>query len=124
MSKWNERCIKYPNTVFGDSLKKARVRAIKRSVPFDLDKDFIIKLFEEQKESCYYSGVKLNMVKRGKHLNDPFKMTLDCIEPSKGYVKGNVVWCAFCINAFKQKMSIEQMVDICSGVIKTSSVRV
>lgn len=123
MNTWTERCIKYPGLAFGDSLRKAKARATKRKVPFNLDKEFLSDLFEKQSGMCFYSGVQLNVVKKGAQLNDPLKMTLDCVDPDKGYVKGNVVWCAFCINSFKQKMSIEQMVDICSGIIKTSGVK-
>lgn len=121
MNDWQDRCKKYPNIVYGEAIRKARSRSKKRKVPFDIDKDYLISLFQEQNGRCYYSGLDLNVVKDSEVMNDPMKMTLDCIDPNEGYVVGNVVWCAYCVNTFKQKMSIEQMVDICSEIIKTSS---
>jgi hypothetical protein len=108
--------------MFSEALRKARSRADKREVPFNIDKEYLISLFKDQEGKCYYSGVQLNIVKKKTGvINDPMKMTLDCIEPGVGYIKGNVVWCAYCVNVFKQKMSVSEMVQICGGIIKTSS---
>lgn len=122
MTGWLEKCNKYPIIMFSEALRKARKRADRREVPFNIDKEYLISLFEGQNGRCYYSGVQLNIVKNKTGvLNDPMKMTLDCIDPSAGYTKGNVVWCAYCVNVFKQKMSVNEMVQICNGIIKTSS---
>jgi len=119
---WLEKCNKYPVIMFSEALRKARSRADKREVPFNIDKEYLISLFKDQEGKCYYSGVQLNIVKKKTGvINDPMKMTLDCIEPGVGYIKGNVVWCAYCVNVFKQKMSVSEMVQICGGIIKTSS---
>jgi hypothetical protein len=122
MVEWQDRCKKYPGIVFGEALRKARKRSQKRRVPFNIDKDYLIDLFEKQNGRCYYSGLNLNMVKEDRLINDPMKMSLDCIDPDRGYTIGNVVWCAYCVNVFKQKMSVNQMIDICGGIIKTSAV--
>ena len=108
--------------MFGRALNSSRKRAIRRDLDFDISKDYILKLFQDQGGKCFYSGLNLNIVKGdGDVFHDPLKMTLDCIDPALGYTKGNVVWCAFCVNAFKQKMSVDQMVSICNGIVKTSS---
>ena len=122
MTGWLERCNKYPTIMFSEALRKAKSRSEKRQVPFNIDKEYLVNLFEDQNGKCYYSGIQLNIVKNKTGvLNDPVKMTLDCIDPDSGYVKGNVVWCAYCVNVFKQKMSVDEMVQICDGIIKTSS---
>ena len=122
MGQWRNKCIEYPNIMFGRALANSRNRALKKQIDFNLDRDYIIKLFKDQSGKCYYSGIELNIVKKNADtIHDPLKMTLDCIDPKKGYVRGNVVWCAYCVNAFKQKMNIGQMVDICKKIVKTSS---
>ena len=124
MVSWRDKCIEYPNIMFGRALANSRKRALKKGISFELDKPYIIELFNNQNGKCFYSGVKLNIVKESENMmHDPLKMTLDCIDPSLGYTKDNVVWCAYCVNAFKQKMSIDQMVSICDQIIKTSTKR-
>lgn len=115
--------MEYPNIMFGRALANSRKRALKKGLDFDLDREFIINLFNEQGGRCYYSDISLNVVKgSAETFHDPLKMTLDCIVPDLGYTKGNVVWCAYCVNALKQKMNINEMVDICRKIVKKSSV--
>lgn len=122
MGQWRNKCIEYPNIMFGRALANSRKRALKKQIDFNLDREYIIELFKDQEGKCYYSGIPLNIVKKSAEtIHDPLKMTLDCIDPKKGYTRGNVVWCAYCVNAFKQKMNINQMVDICKKIVKTSS---
>tara|TARA_R110002020_G_scaffold50716_7_gene143251 strand:+ start:34361 stop:34753 length:393 start_codon:yes stop_codon:yes gene_type:complete len=118
---WRDRCLKHPNIMFGTALKNARKRAGKRSMPFNISRDYIIELFESQLGKCYYSGIDINVVKKDpKTTIDPFKMTLDCIDPQKGYVEENVVWCAYCINSMKQKMTRDDLIKVCKAVVSFS----
>tara|TARA_B100000131_G_C18120801_1_gene612841 strand:- start:2738 stop:3124 length:387 start_codon:yes stop_codon:yes gene_type:complete len=118
---WKERVEKYPNIMFGRALRSARHRASKRGMGFDIDKEYIMALFDDQKGKCYYSGITMNIAKANDNtFHDPLKMSLDCVDHEKGYVKGNVVWCAYCVNALKLKMSTEEMVGVCKGIVKVA----
>lgn len=115
---WRQKCLNYPNIMFGRAVRNARSRAEKKGIPFDLTKDDVMQMFEKQKGLCFYSGLELNVVKAdASRMHDPLKMSLDCVDPTLGYVKGNVVWCAYCVNAFKLKMSKESMIDICRAIV-------
>ncbi len=117
--KWREKCIEYPGVMFGSSLRSARKRASKRQLPFTITREYIEDLFVKQDGRCFYSDIELNIVKvNGNHVHDPLKMSLDCIDPEKGYIDGNVVWCAYCINSFKLKMPVNDMLKICRQIIK------
>ena len=114
-----EECIKNPNIMFRRSLNKAKERASKRGLPISIDKQYIIELFNEQEGKCYYSGLQLNIIKSDKdRVHDPLKMSLDCVDSEKGYIRGNVVWCAYCVNSMKQKMPVEDMIGICRQIVK------
>jgi hypothetical protein len=116
---WRQKCLDYPSIMFGRAIQNARNRANKKDIPFELTKEYIVKLFELQSGKCFYSDIKLNIVKENKdRTHDPFKMSLDCVDPSLGYVEGNVVWCAYCVNALKLKMSKEDMIDVCRHIVK------
>ena len=116
---WRQKCLDYPSIMFGRAIQNARNRASKKDIPFDITKDYIMDLFDKQSGKCFYSGIELNVVKKNKNrTHDPFKMSLDCVDPELGYVKGNVVWCAYCVNALKLKMSINDMVDVCRHIVK------
>tara|TARA_Y100001970_G_C13483638_1_gene485594 strand:- start:64 stop:444 length:381 start_codon:yes stop_codon:yes gene_type:complete len=116
---WRQKCLNYPNIMFGRAVSNARNRALKKNIPFDLTRDDVMKMFDDQDGRCYYSGLKLNVVKAdASRTHDPFKMSLDCVDPNLGYVKGNVVWCAYCVNALKLKMSEDSMIAVCRAIVK------
>lgn len=118
-SGWRDKCLSYPNIMFGRAVSNARSRARKKNIPFDLDRGYVKGLFDLQNGRCFYSDLELSIVKRDANkMHDPFKMTLDCVNPSLGYVEGNVVWCAYCVNALKLKMSKDSMIEICRAIVK------
>jgi hypothetical protein len=121
---WRQKCLNYPNIMFGRAVANARSRAAKKGLPFELTRDEIMSMFEEQDGRCFYSDIKLNVVKSdASRTHDPFKMSLDCVDPSLGYVKDNVVWCAYCVNALKLKMSKKSMIDVCRAIVKKADLR-
>jgi hypothetical protein len=62
---------------------------------FDIDFDYVLNLYEEQRKSCGVSGLDLE-----KYLYHPlFKMSLERIDDNVGYVKGNIVLICLCFNA-------------------------
>ena len=118
---WRQRCLDNPNTMFGQAFRRARARAGNKNIPFDLTVDYLIDLFNSQDGQCYYSGIDINIVKENEsRVHDPFKMTLDCVDPRAGYVKDNVVWCAYCVNSMKQKMPLKKMLNVCELIYKRS----
>lgn len=70
---------------------------------YDLTKEYIQELLEKQEYKCYYTGVDLKI---GDKLTNP---TLDRIDSSKGYVKGNVVICTEIANIMKNDLSIPEI---------------
>lgn len=121
---WRARCLNYPNIMFGNAVKSARSRAKKKGLPFNLTREYVINMFNEQGGLCYYSGLTMSIVKSDiTKTHDPLKMSLDCVDPEKGYVEGNVVWCAYCVNALKLKMSKDDMVDICRAIVKKADLK-
>lgn len=120
---WRNRCIQYPNIMFGKALSNARKRAKKRKVPFQIDREYLLELYNLQSGKCYYSNIPLHVVKEeSESVHDQYKMTLDCIDPSLGYVRGNVVWCSYCVNSFKLNMSKDEMIKICISILQNNKV--
>jgi len=122
---WSFRCKKYPNLMFGKALSNARKRANKRGVSFEIDRDYLIELYEGQSGKCYYSGLSLHVIKSGSSkVHDEYKMTLDCIDPKLGYIKGNVVWCSYCVNSFKLNMSKDEMIKVCISILQNNNIKI
>lgn len=93
-------------------LKAARDSARRKAVPFDIDGDHLNRLWSAQEGRCFYTGWHLDSAPAGKQeredrlvVSRPRLWALDCREPLKGYVRGNVVWAALLITVMKAGFS-------------------
>jgi hypothetical protein len=87
---------------------KARARAKNKGLTFDIDHDYIRSIVPSH---CPIFGTKLQWsVLRGNgHRSLPDSPSLDRIDPSKGYVKGNVWIISNRANAIKNDASHEEL---------------
>lgn len=63
--------------------------------PMTIDEKYILDLYEYQNGKCYWMGINMIPSSLKKY---PFQPSLDRIDRSRGYVKGNVVLCCFAAN--------------------------
>lgn len=90
--------------------------SISRNIVFDLSFTSFKNLMRAKK--CYYTGVTLTTA-TGPSQKETDR-TIDRIDPSKGYVKGNVVAC--CYKANQIKSTLEHNPKIASSIIKKSKI--
>ena len=91
---------------------KQRIKNLNQ-IPTDLDRDWLFDLYKKQEGKCALSGVSL-VVEKG----TPLTLSLDKIDPSKGYVKGNVQWLCWAVNRAKGDLHTEDFVDMCQSVVR------
>lgn len=101
----NDRTIK--------SLIQNRIAQWKKKTPnSDLTTEYLLKLYESQNGKCYYTGLPLEMLKvfewKQKFENS---ISLDRLDPDKGYVQGNLVFCLYSVNTMKGKHSEQQFYE-------------
>lgn len=92
-------------------VKWAKVRARHRGIEFTITAaDVTIP------EHCPYLGIRLQFGEKGRpRFCSP---SLDRIDPSKGYVPGNVRVISYMANAMKSNASAEQLVTFAIAVLK------
>lgn len=83
--------------------------ANKNHLLFDLSWIYLSTLLEQQKRKCFYTDVDLVWGRGHKQTDSRFRATVDKIEPSKGYVIGNVVWCSRRANIIKSDLTLDEM---------------
>lgn len=86
-----------------------------REVASDL-KELLREQWETQKGLCYYTGLPMTL--SNEYHIDPNVMTVDRIDPSKGYIQGNLALCCSLANRMKQDMSIEKLKEMCQTILK------
>lgn len=92
-------------------LSNARYRAKRKGLEFNLElEDILIP------DKCPYLGVKLTSHKLKGHLNS--HMSLDRVDSSKGYIKGNVEVISYKANMMKQDATKEQLLIFAKNIIR------
>ena len=97
-----------------ESFLKQRVSTIRHTcqrdgIACDLTWPYLAVLLEHQRRQCFYTDVELVWGRGSRQTDSRVRCTLDKIEPAKGYVLGNVVWCSRRSNLVKQDLTLEEM---------------
>jgi hypothetical protein len=97
------------------------IRRVKnRNHEHDIDLDYLVDLWNKQNGKCIYTNIDMILphgVKRG----TSFTASLDRIDSSMGYMKGNVQFTLTAINYMKNDMTHEQTIDLIN-LIKSFSI--
>lgn len=96
--------------VFCDIKKQAR----SRNLEFDITIEYLWDLFIQQNRKCALSGMDIRF---GEKTGDGLKTaSLDRIDNTKGYVKGNVQWLHKWINIMKSDHTTNEFIEFCKMV--------
>jgi len=97
---------------YREHMRRVKNRQRDKGKEVDVDKEYLKEVFEQQKGVCIYSGVELEHREgvgvSGKS-NPLTAASLDRIDSSKGYIKGNVQFISIVCNHAKNGMSDKQM---------------
>lgn len=90
-------------TEYNSMVKRAKMKGHEVSVSIE----DLAKLFEAQEEKCALTGIPLVLwTKKG-------NASIDRIDSSKGYVKGNVQWVDKRVNLMKNAIPEAEFVELC-----------
>lgn len=93
---------------------KQRIKRSKQTET-DLDEGYLYQLMLDQNQKC--SLVGLDFVYEKSH---PLCPSLDKIDCSKGYVRGNVQWLSWAVNRAKGDIDTFDFVEMCKRVVEVS----
>lgn len=86
---------------------------------FDLTKDFIKNMFDEQNYKCKLTGIRFDN-KAYNVISNPFRASIDRIDPSKGYTKDNVRLVLVAVNFALNEFGEDTFKVICKSYLKQS----
>ena len=86
----------------------------------NLDLQYLKELWENQNGICPYSGVNLQLPEYSNSSKIPktIRASLDRIDSSKGYIKGNVQYTSTLINFMKNDLSDQEITDFIKIIIE------
>ena len=100
---------------------KSRVR--NKPIPFSLTLDHLLDLWTKQEGKCYYTNVTMTYGPTASGNATHTSLSIDKLDPAKGYTIGNVVLCTYIANSFKLDMTEQAMYTFCEQVLTTKANR-
>lgn len=91
--------------------------AKRRGIEYDLDDNYLWDLFLSQNRKCKLSGLDIKFGRNCEKMERKITASLDRIDSSKPYIKGNVQWVHKHINAMKLNHTEEYFIKLCSIVV-------
>ena len=93
------------------SFCSAKSRAKKLKIEFNLTLDYIKYLYNVQNGLCAISGIPMSYKYQDNTVDT--RISVDKIDPKKGYIIGNVQLVCWAVNRMKQDMNLEQLLYFC-----------
>jgi hypothetical protein len=79
-------------------LKSCSMRAKEKKLAFDMTQEALEEMAERQRFSCAVTGVPFTEDRQRAWRQNPYKLSIDRIDPKKGYVMSNVRLVCFAVN--------------------------
>jgi len=108
--KWGDEFSDYK-----EYIRKAKRRQKKFGFDVDIDVKYLKELFESQNGKCAVTGVELI---HGSNINKNFMASVDRIDSSLGYIRGNVRFVSLTVNYAKNDQTeecLQEFIDIIRG---------
>lgn len=87
----------------------------KQELGFDIDLGYLVRLFEEQLGKCAVSGVGMTYLAGSGRIFT--NISLDRIDSSKGYLRGNVQFVCDIVNRMKSDMEQKELLFWCRRIL-------
>jgi len=112
---------KFKNHIAAISINKrfyaVMSRAKRKNIAFNLDREYLLSLYDQQKGLCYYSGLRMEINGKKSGYHSKFVISVDRIVPELGYTKGNIVLCCNCINTMRGMSTINEFIKLCKIIV-------
>jgi hypothetical protein len=101
----------YVGKISGNLFSFIKKSARYRNIPFDIDKEILNDLLIQQDYKCAITGLAIDIADTSYEQNHgKSTASLDRIDNTKGYIKGNVWWLHKKINILKHILPLEELV--------------
>ena len=107
--RWKEKSsVLGSDAFFTDRLSTLRVRAKEKSFDFNLTKQYLKDIYPEDNK-CPALGIEFKVGTEGGRATSP---SVDRIDNSKGYIKGNIIWVSSLANMIMTSATPQQVLDV------------
>lgn len=98
-------------------VQMAKNRASAKQVPFNIDTEYMVALWEENEGRCALTGRPFDISRPAFQTTNPNTPSIDRIKPSLGYTKGNVRLIVYHLNMALSDYGTEAFEQLCKDFL-------
>lgn len=103
-----------PESYFNDRQRRLKngergSRPSRQRLAYDLPDGYLVALWQWQGGNCFYTGKPMKMGFGAGH--DPYGVSIDRVDPSQGYLVGNVVLACARVNSVKNDLTPDELAE-------------
>lgn len=102
--------------IHGSKWSAIKCGAQRRKLKFDISIKYAWDLYLKQNKKCALTGRNIEFAPTHTRFNEA-TASLDRIDSSKGYVKGNVQWVHKYVNKMKWELDQKEFIEICKEIV-------
>lgn len=107
------------NYILLNRLLAAKGRSLSKDIQFDITLEDLHNLYNKQNGKCALSGITMTYdILSGRTSTN---ISIDKINPNKGYTKDNIQLVCMAVNEMKNDRSIEELKYFCECILKNKS---
>jgi hypothetical protein len=112
----------YVGKISGEHFGDIKYSAKKRNLEFNITKEYIWDLYLKQDGKCKLTGWPINFADgKFEQKHGVTTASLDRIDSSLGYIKGNVQWLHKHVNFIKQQFNEKYLIEICKAIVEKNN---
>lgn len=96
----------------------SRYRSKLKGFEHSIDSSYLKQIYSEQNGLCAISGIEMTIRGKNHAADSPYSISLDRIDPNKGYIPGNVWLVCTGVNLMKSRLSMDQFIDFCKKTVE------
>jgi hypothetical protein len=96
----------------------AKKRAKHKNREFNIDPAYINELYKIQNGKCALSGLLLEHKVGIGRTHENYNLSIDRIDSTKGYIKGNIQLVCYCINLMKTSLPDNVFIKLCASIVQ------
>lgn len=97
----------------------ARERSQRYNIPFNITKQYLEQLWNNQNGLCAISGIPMTYIQGEGRTST--NVSIDQINPRKGYTIGNVQLVCMAVNQMKSDLTLPELYQFCNAIIENHS---
>lgn len=86
----------------------------------DITLEYLKQLWNKQEGKCALTNFPMSY-QQSKGKRNPYSLSIDKIDPNKGYEVGNVQFVCFAANMMKGELSLSELKKFCQAIIKNNN---